>query len=114
MFMEKAIVITTVNSPTKGCKQFAKLPGFSLVVAGDNTTPHNWNINKATFLTILDQKKKYPKLFGLVAQNHYARKNFAYLEAILAGVKQIFETDDDNIPYSSFPNFVNKNREIIS
>jgi len=103
--MNKAIVITTINYPSKAVIKFSKLKGFKLYIAGDNKTPKNWNLENAVFLSISMQDSKYKKLSKLIAQNHYARKNLGYLEAITAGNEYIYETDDDNSPYNFFPNF---------
>src|SRR3989344_2881561 len=112
MKLMNAIVITTINKPSEAIRKFAKIPGFKLFVAGDNKTPENWHYRNSTFLSIGFQDKKYAKLSKLVAQNHYSRKNFAYLEAIKSGVEYIYETDDDNIPYSFFPNFMTSKEEV--
>lgn len=104
--IKKAIVITTINKPTDAIKQFAKLPGFQLFVAGDNKTPRNWKLKNSSFLSIEYQKKSYPRFSKLSSENHYSRKNFAYVEAIKSGADYIYETDDDNLPYKFFPNFL--------
>lgn len=104
----QSIVVTTIYSPTQSILQFAKMHDFSLFVSGDNKTPKNWHVNDAKFISILDQKKKYAHLSRIVSQNHYARKNFAYLEAIASGAEYIFDTDDDNFPNNLFPNFILK------
>lgn len=107
-----AIVITTINKPTQAVIDFSKLKGYTLYVAGDNKTPKNWKLNNAEFLSIEEQKKKYPRLAKKITENHYSRKNLAYLEAIKAGHTLIYETDDDNLPYNNFPNFLTNETEI--
>jgi len=106
--MNKAIVITTINSPTKAVKEFSRIKGFEMYVAGDNKTPKDWNLKNVNFISIQDQGKQFLRLSNLVAQNHYARKNLAYAAAIKSGVEYIYETDDDNLPYEFFPNFHEK------
>ena len=110
--MDKAIVLTTINYPSKAVIKFSKLKEFKLFVAGDNKTPKDWNLKNTVFLSIKKQFSKYKKLSTLVAQNHYARKNLAYVEAITSGNEYIYETDDDNIPYDFFPNFIENNEKI--
>lgn len=106
--VKNAIIITSINPPTAAVKAFAKFGGFTLFVAGDNKSPKNWNLPGTNFLSISYQKNKYPDFSKYVCENHYARKNFAYLEAISNGAKNLYETDDDNIPNKFFPNFYNK------
>lgn len=110
--MTTAIVITTINKPTQAVINFSKIKDHTLYVAGDNKTPQDWYLKNASFLSIKDQKEKYPKLSKKIAENHYSRKNLAYIEAIKAGHTSIYETDDDNLPYDIFPNFLKKEKEI--
>jgi hypothetical protein len=56
----------------------------------------------ATFLNIDAQNSSGFHLAKLCPTQHYARKNIAYLVAIRDGAKLIIETDDDNLPYSTF------------
>lgn len=107
-----AIVITTINKPTKAVVEFSKLPNYKLFVAGDNKTPNDWKLKGVNFLSISEQKNKYPKLASKVAENHYSRKNLSYIDAISSGVTALYETDDDNLPYGNFPNFIN-NKQIL-
>lgn len=110
--MTTAIVITTINKPTQAVINFSKLRNYTLFVAGDNKTPIDWKLKNASFISINEQKKKYPELSKSIAENHYSRKNFAYLEALQAGHTFIYETDDDNLPYPFFPNFIEKEKVI--
>ena len=107
-----AIVMTTINPPTRAVIDFSKLDGYSLFITGDNKTPRDWKLPNATFLSISEQHKKFPDLSKKVAENHYSRKNLAYIEAIKSGTERIYETDDDNIPYTFFPNFIEKEKEL--
>lgn len=102
----KAIVITTINHPTDAVKKFSNFKNYKLFIAGDNKTPKNWAFKNCEFLSIEYQRKTYPAFSKLSSENHYSRKNFAYIEAIRSGVKNIYETDDDNFPNSFFPNFL--------
>ena len=106
--VKTAIVLTTINNPTKAVKDFSKLKDYTLFVSGDNKTPDNWSLKNAKFLSMQNQRKQYPKLSSLVAENHYSRKNIAYIDAIQSGTEFIYETDDDNLPYDFFPNFLKK------
>lgn len=102
----KAITITTINLPTDAVKMFSEFSDFKLIIAGDNKTPKNWSLKNSHFLSIEYQKNKFPAFSKLSTENHYSRKNFAYIEAIRSGVNNIYETDDDNFPNSFFPNFI--------
>ena len=102
------IVITTINPPTKAVKTFAKLKNYTLFVAGDNKTPKDWTCNNSEFISIDEQHKKFKIISKLVSQNHYARKNLAYVIAIQSGAEYLYETDDDNFPNKAFPNFLRK------
>lgn len=104
--LKKAIIVTTINLPTQAVREFAHLPSFHLFVAGDNKTPSDWKLDNTTFLPINLQKKKYPLFSDLSSENHYSRKNFAYIEAVKSNVEFIYETDDDNFPNEFFPNFL--------
>ena len=110
--MKIPIVITSINNPTEAVKKFSKLIDFSLILVGDNKTPKDWKYKNIQFLSIEEQRKKYPNLSKLVTENHYARKLFGYLEAIKLNPEYIYETDDDNIPDSNFPNFLFKESKI--
>jgi hypothetical protein len=101
----KAIIITTINPPSKAVIAFSKLSDFTLYIAGDNKGPKTWDLKEAVFLPMAEQQSQFPKFAKLVAENHYARKNVAYAKAIQDGVERIYESDDDNIPYDFFPQF---------
>lgn len=107
------IVITSINPPNEAIKKFAAMKGFKIFVAGDLKTPHDWKHSNAVYLSIPDQKLKYAKLSSLIPKNHYARKNFAYIDAIRTNPTHLYETDDDNLPYKIFPNFLSNKTQSI-
>jgi len=98
----KKTVITTINSPTFGVKNF--LLFSDVIVVGDEKTPDNWKCAGAEFIPIKTQTSKFGKI---LPRNHYSRKMIGYLEAIKGGADVIIDTDDDNIPYGDwgFPDF---------
>ena len=103
--MKIPVVITTIYPPSKSIQQFSGMKEYVLYVSGDNKTPERWLNRNTHFFSIEDQKKQFPDLHKLVAENHYSRKNFAYLFAIrFTDSDRMFESDDDNIPNSHFPN----------
>ena len=106
---KRFIIITTINSPTEGVKKIATTcQDWNILIIGDKKTPSNWNWKGTNFLSVEAQTM----LDSVFAQecpfNHYARKNIGYLQAIESGAEVIAETDDDNIPYDSFLNVIDK------
>ena len=89
--MNNFCVITTINPPTKAVEVLYEKFGENLIVVGDRKTPYNWNYKNAHYM---------PSDFGMAhaPNDHYARKNMGYLEAIVRGADLIYDTDDDNIP----------------
>lgn len=110
---KKALIFTTINHPTAAIKQFSRLTEFVLFIAGDKKTPKDWASENCELISLAEQKQKYPSLASYISENHYARKNFAYLESIKSGTKYIYESDDDNYPLSIFPNFITKKTNLV-
>jgi hypothetical protein len=108
----KAIVVTTINPPTEALIKFAALPDFTVFVAGDNKGPKEWQLDNSVLLSMQTQTEKYPEFAKIVSENHYARKNIAYIEAIKSGAEYLYESDDDNIPYDFFPAFKEEALEV--
>lgn len=102
---KNSIVITTIFPPTRAISDYVGL-GHNLYVVGDTKTPPSWNHVNCEFLSIKEQIKLFPKFAKLIPTGHYARKNIGYLIAMKEG--DIIETDDDNLPYDFFPNFVTR------
>lgn len=102
--MKKWIVITTINPPTPAIDKIAELceKGWSAVVVGDTKTPPDWHKGGVDFFSVKDQKEMFGEFADLIPYRHYCRKNLGYLYAMSKGADVILETDDDNIPYSSF------------
>ena len=104
------IIITTINPPTEGIHQLARLaPEWKLLVVGDRKTPPNWHCEGARFLSIEEQRELGFSLSVDAPFNHYARKNLGYLYAIQNGASLLLETDDDNLPYDWYPGNVSEN-----
>jgi hypothetical protein len=118
-------IITTIQEPTASVNALvARLAtcGGKLIVAGDSKGPasyapagggfrvaggdSSWPVE---FLPLADQENGRFKLAENLPTKHYARKNIAYLHAIAAGAKCIYETDDDNAPT---PNWAVRNVEL--
>lgn len=99
-----AVVITTIQSPTKAIINISKQLGksFDIVIIGDKKSPPDFSVKDARYFSIDKQKNIDSKLAQILPYNHYARKNIGYLIAIKNGAQLILETDDDNIPYETF------------
>lgn len=107
MTATNAIVVTTINSPTRAVRDFAKMPQHALVVVGDLKTPAAWQCDGATFLPVDAQSRSFGALSSGLPFNHYGRKMIGYLHAIAQGATVIVDTDDDNLPKEGwhFPAF---------
>ena len=91
-------VLTTINLPNKKVGDWFDITKNKTIVVGDNKTPQDWHHHKCTYYSISDQKKSEFKISAQLPENHYTRKNLAYLFAIKAGASRIIDTDDDNFP----------------
>lgn len=98
------IVITSINRPTRAIEVVSELcaKGWRAVVVGDTKTPGDWAAAGVDFLSVDRQKADFGALADLIPYRHYCRKNLGYLHAIRQGADMIIDTDDDNIPYTSF------------
>ena len=102
---DAAIVITTINAPTRAVVEFARSGpqrGFDVILIGDEKSPRDFRQAGARYLDIAAQRDSGLEYARIAPARHYARKNVGYLEAIRAGAKVIVETDDDNIPMEAF------------
>ncbi len=96
-----AAILTTIQAPTEQVHDLlARLAplGATLYVAGDSKGPAAFDVPHTRFLSLADQKATSWKLAALLGERHYARKNIAYLTAVAAGAKCLYETDDDTAP----------------
>jgi hypothetical protein len=91
-------VLTTINQPNNKVGDWFDITKNKTIVVGDNKTPQNWQHDKCSYYSISDQKKSEFKIGTQLPENHYTRKNFAYLYAIKSGAARIIDTDDDNFP----------------
>jgi hypothetical protein len=117
--MEKFIVITTINSPTKALKRYIAMRGWKIIIVGDLKTPHREfeelqkKYSYIKYISPKEQEKRFPKLSKLIGWNCIMRRTFGLIEAYQMGAEIIAEVDDDNIPYSFWDKdiFVNKTIE---
>src|SRR5579862_6144036 len=100
-----AIVITTINVPTKAVIDFAegaRPRGVDVVLIGDEKSPKDFVQDGARYFSLQAQRDSGFTYGRIAPARHYARKNVGYLEAIRAGAEVVGDTDDDNIPLDSF------------
>jgi hypothetical protein len=93
----KAIVITTINPPTKQIHYYSTQSDWDLIVVGDTKTPAAaYDTLKCIYIGIEEQKELFPTLFDKIPVRSYTRKMFGYLYAMKFGYTVIYDTDDDN------------------
>jgi hypothetical protein len=101
-----ALVITSIATDQHPVlKQYAKEcadHSVSFIVVGDTKSPPNFELAGCDFYSIPRQNALGFSITSNLPTKHYARKNIGYLLAIREGHEVIIETDDDNIPLSSF------------
>ena len=71
-----------------------------MVVVADQKTPNDWSHDNVHFLPLSKQKELFDDYSDQIPLNSYTRKNLGYLYAIMNGAEWIYDTDDDNKPYS--------------
>ena len=101
----KFIVITTIQAPTASVKDMVQTgmqDGLRAIIVGDRKTPEVTWPSGVEYLSLDQQVKLELAISALLPENHYARKNIGYLQAIGRGADTIFDTDDDNVPISSW------------
>jgi hypothetical protein len=107
MNASSALIITTIAPPNSVLARYAKecgRRGVDFIIAGDRKSPPDFYLKGTDFWSIERQKGSGFKSARKIPENHYARKNIAYLAAIQKGHEVILETDDDNLPYEDFWN----------
>ncbi len=118
--MEKAIVTTTINPPTKALIRFADIAtkdGWSLIIVGDKKTPHDLyyefckKYECAIYLDPEAQEDLSKELSDLIGWNCIQRRNFGFIEAYNGGAQIIATVDDDNIPYEGWGQNCKVNRK---
>lgn len=100
-----AVVITTINRPTRAVVEIARdAPKLDahFVLIGDEKSPADFAQQGAEYLDIAAQRASGFAFARIAPTRHYARKNIGYLAAIRAGATILVETDDDNIPLPEF------------
>jgi hypothetical protein len=75
-------VLTSINHPNEKIGDWYDITKNKTIVVGDNKTPKEWNHAKCDFFSISDQKNSEFEIARQLPENHYTRKNIAYLYAI--------------------------------
>jgi hypothetical protein len=100
-----AVVITTINHPTRAVVEIARdAPKLDaeFILIGDSKSPPDFHQPGATYLDLQQQRSSGFRYGAEAPAKHYARKNVGYLLAIRNGATVLIETDDDNIPREGF------------
>ncbi len=101
-----ALVVTSISSPNPVLKELASGAienDWKFYCVGDLKTPNDFQLEGCDFISHKEQVSLSSyKISPLLPDNHYARKNYGYLQAIENGADLIIETDDDNAPLKNF------------
>lgn len=104
--MKKCVIITTIFKPSQAIINFInfrKEYNYDIIIVADKKTPIDMYKSLDVILLNIDKQNEiFGKLSTDLPYNHYCRKNLGYLYAIKNNYNIIYETDDDNIPYSNF------------
>lgn len=99
------LVVTTINPPNDAMRTLADGSidkGWNFVVIGDTKSPDTFDLPGSRFYSVDDQVGTGLAYAKECPTRHYCRKNIGYLLAAQSGATHLVETDDDNIPLSSF------------
>lgn len=110
--MNKAIVTTTINPPTKAILKFldiAERDDWHIFVVGDLKTPHDSykeleqsSNGRLVYIDPQHQESIDRELSNLIGWNCIQRRNFGFIVAYNQGADIIATIDDDNIPYDNW------------
>jgi len=101
--MKPAVVITSINQPTRAVQELGRCSErLRVILVGDKRTPGDWSCEGVEFISLDDQITSGLSLASILPVGHYSRKNLGYLTAACERATFIAETDDDNEPYGEF------------
>lgn len=106
--MNRYIVTTTIQSPTKATLRFCKMRDWKFVIVGDLKTPHEAykrlekKYSNVTYLSPEYQKKRYKQLSEVIGWRSIQRRNVGFVYAYEEGADVVATIDDDNIPYKTW------------
>lgn len=95
---KKVIVSTSINHPTEAIRRFDEMPGWDLVVVGDEKTPENYELKNGLYLSPREQEALAPALSDAIGWNCVQRRNLGFVVAKDWGADLVATVDDDNIP----------------
>ena len=102
--MNKFIVCTSINNPTKAIRAYDSMEDWKLVVVGDKKTPPDYYLERGVYLSPTNQEDISKELSNLIGWNCIQRRNFGLLYAFNLGADVVCTVDDDNIPLSNWGN----------
>lgn len=116
----KAIVTTTIHSPTEAIMKFCGKADWTFIIVGDLSTPHDEYValkdkyKNVIYLHPEYQQREYNELSDIIGWNTIDRRNIGFVEAYNLGAEVIATVDDDNIPYDNWGEdlFVNSEIEV--
>lgn len=100
-----ALVVTSIAAPNAVLRALARGCGenqFQFIVIGDESSPADFQLDGCQFFSLAEQHHLEFEFAQVCPKRHYARKNIGYLIALSEGATLIIETDDDNLPETSF------------
>lgn len=101
--MKKFIVTTSIQPPTEATHKFSEMKDWTLIIVGDQKTPHKEYENGNWIYIHPDyQQERYPKLSEAIGWHCIMRRNIGFIEAYRMGADIVATVDDDNIPYSDW------------
>lgn len=96
--MNKYLIITSINNPTKAVKNYAQMQGWNIVMVGDKKTPDDWDCDNIEYLSPDKQANLKFSIINELPWNQPSRANIGYLYAMEKKADSITQSDDDNIP----------------
>jgi hypothetical protein len=112
--MNKFIVCTSINNPTKAIRAYDSMEDWKLVVVGDKKTPPDYHLERGVYLSPTNQEDISKELSNLIGWNCIQRRNFGLLYAFNLGADVVCTVDDDNIPLSNWGKELFVNRSVTS
>ena len=83
-------VVTTIQSPTSAMESLAKRVrqvGGTTLIIGDKKGPDGYDLDGASFCSLIQQQALGFGLGRVLPTDHYCRKNLGYLLAMKGGAK---------------------------
>ncbi|RDX67186.1 putative glycosyltransferase STELLO1, partial [Mucuna pruriens] len=91
---ERWIVVSVAGYPSDALRRLVKMKGWQVVAVGGSTTPSDWSLKGAIFLSLEEQANLGFRVVDYLPYDSFVRKSVGYLFAIQHGAKKIFDADD--------------------